>query len=267
MTTAESIQGVVTRYPDADPHAVVTLARDTSTGKALFTKAGPVADWQWYVLARDRARPIRTHLAGLLGDDRVPEHVAERLAADDEPEVRKLVASNLTRRPDLLTALAGDLVEQVRVWAIRNRHTPIDAVRHVTDDPHNAARIALAWREDLPLDLMKVLARDKHEEVRANLARHPDLPEGLQYTLGWDKRAGVRAVVATRTDTPTHMLLTFAVDKATHVRQALARRHAYLPDIVVDLLMHDQDDIVLTHVRVRRATDAGNRPSAVAAPE
>lgn len=135
------------------------------------------------------------------------DEVRTRLAADPDPEVRKMVSQSWTQAPESVRrALLTDADAGVRAAAMSPWHPPpppdlhsalladpttcplvlphvtlaLDLAAHSAASPDDEVRQAVAAHPDLPASIRDRLARDSDVLVRIRLVENPRTPEGTR---------------------------------------------------------------------------------------
>lgn len=119
----------------------------------------------------------------------------EKLATDDEVEVRRLLASNLGLEPEVQLSLTNDADIELRQTLACNPAVVGQALERLVEDSQFGVRFHLSSRTDLPIPILARLAEDRHSNVRRAVAGNPTLPEALQLKLASDSDDSVVATL------------------------------------------------------------------------
>ena len=131
-------------------------------------------------LAQSKNREDRKLAAGALRDP----VLLSKLARDRSDEVRVSVAENQHTPPDVLIRLLNDKKESVSTNAIQNESLPIETIVLLSSDPDPIKRRNVVWNRRTPPEVLSKLSRDPDPDVRLWVARHPNTPvEALRVML------------------------------------------------------------------------------------
>ncbi len=126
--------------------------------------------------ARDYFIPIKKVVAG---NKNAPVEILARLAGDDDQEVQKAVASNITWwncTPEILAGFAGDADPRVRFAVAKHQHTPPTALAILAGDADKEIRRAVALHKQTPPEVLARLADDPELAVRGGVACNEHTP-------------------------------------------------------------------------------------------
>ncbi|MFO0995463.1 MAG: DUF2336 domain-containing protein [Alphaproteobacteria bacterium] len=211
---------------------------------------------------------IRTALPGALFD-RVPGYEEQkRLAAHDDPEIRRKLAARPDVRPEVLYFLASDETPEVRREIAKNEQTPEHAHTILARDADDDVRVALAATVSR---LLPDLEDRERERVRERAI------ETLT-TLAEDQLKRVRQVLADalkdRLDAPPAVIQRLARDSEIDVASPVLRCSPLLSDAdLLDIIRTSASPGVLRAISKRKTVGAsvsdaiveGNDVKAVAA--
>lgn len=283
----------------------LALHPDPQIREAVAYEAGRLPSHAVRALAADGDVAV---LIGIASSSDVPEDLARSLASHPDREVRSALAANFATAPDVLADLAetggrppitscgacrnhpvpgtrcpdhGPGVAVIQDAAVRNEHTPVEALRPHIGHPHPYLRAAIADRTDLPADLLTVLAGDGDDEVRASVAANPACPVPVLRTLADDPSTTVRRGVALNPQVPLDVLCDLAARTRLNLRvgvprienasldeirglarhrvaqvRAIAASRTNLPDDLIKTLAEDPDTAVAKQVADRGSLDA-----------
>jgi hypothetical protein len=102
------------------------------------------------------------------------EETRDRLARDDDPDMRVRVAATETS-PERLASMAPDPVDAVRLRVAFNRATPLATLQALVADASPDVRQAVASHESLDADSVVTLANDANEYVRRKAKERPEV--------------------------------------------------------------------------------------------
>ena len=166
-----------------------------------------------------------------------PVEALEELADDEDALVRAQAAergsvSDLARR-----RLARDVSGAVRRAVAISKHTPVDLVEHLLEDPISTVRCGAVSNSKLPSYTFDKLAGDRSVHVRSWVAHRSSNPMTLTQ-LAKDPKTAVRTLAAQNCDTSKATLQTLTQDPGCNVRAAVAANErtpaAQLAELVVD---------------------------------
>ena len=108
----------------------------------------------------------------LLKNNASPE-ILEKLAEDEDVDVRETVAENPRTPVDILRKLALDEDDDVRWGAIQNPNMTAEALKKLAEDEDWAVRETVAENPRTPVDILRKLALD--EDVHVSKAAEKQL--------------------------------------------------------------------------------------------
>ena len=166
-----------------------------------------------------------------------PAETLEELADDDDAQVRAQAASRGSVSDLARRRLARDVSGAVRRAVAISKHTPVDLLEHLLEDPISAVRCAAVSNSKLFSYTFDKLAGDRSVHVRSWVA-HRSSGQMTLTQLAKDPKTAVRALVAENCDTSKATLQTLARDPDGNVRAAVAANErtpaAQLAELVVD---------------------------------
>ena len=177
-----------------------------------------------------------------------PEEL-EKLANDEDQEVRSRVASNTNTPVSLLEKLAEDEDRYVRRSVAANENTPVSVLEKLAEDEDKDAydpkfvRKSVAGNANTPASLLEKLADDEGETVRRVVVKNTNTPVPLLEKLAEDEGETVRKAVADNTNTPVLVLEKLAGDEDENVRWGVAR-NKNTPFPVFEKLARDNENIL-----------------------
>ena len=119
-----------------------------------------------------------------------------RLAADQDDDVRKLVAQHPATPQESLAKLAGDPSHFVRAWVGANSHADPDILTELGGDIDWQVRLAVAMNKNTPSNVLAALAtRDSDRDVRSCARRNE---RGRLSELAGCEVLGVKVVVTAK---------------------------------------------------------------------
>jgi hypothetical protein len=122
--------------------------------------------------------------------------ILNKLAENENYEVRRAVAGNEYTSADMLVMLASD-----KDWCVRS---------------------GVAWNENTSVDVLVMLAKDETSHVREMVAGIANTPIDVLAVLAQDEDYWVRRAVALNKNTPIEILAVLAKDEDEDVRKAVA---------------------------------------------
>lgn len=178
-------------------------------------------------LARHPDRQVRAQLAANPTGAVPGEVLADLVATDGTPRITSCPAC---RRDTTGTARCGDHapgVEVIRMAALQNPGTPVEALIPLTDQVEPWARATIASRQGLPASALEHLADDMEALVREAVAENPDTPGHLLRRLAADQDRAVRRAVALNPAVPLDLLFDLAAHTRLNLRAGIPRiQHA-----------------------------------------
>ncbi len=126
--------------------------------------------------AGDYLIPIKKVVAG---NKNAPLEILARLASDDDQEVQKAVASNITWwdcTPEILAGFAGDSDPRVRLAVAKHQHTPPTALAILAGDTDKDIRRAVALHKQTPPEVLARLADAPELTVQGGVACNEHTP-------------------------------------------------------------------------------------------
>jgi len=167
--------------------------------------------------------PDKTFIERVVNDTRVFTSALSRLT-----NVTKDMIAKKTSNPEILTKLANDEDQGIKMTALRNENIPVDVLMKFSNDKNTIIRSCVADNEKTPADVLMKLANDKQKWVRSQ--------------------------VATNYAAPVEAFRKLATDKYEFIRRGVAS-HCSSPDIL-DMLVNDEYQIVRSYVAHNAATSA-----------
>ena len=92
--------------------------------------------------------------------------VLRTLSRDEDVELRRDVAANLSTPVEVLRALSGDRDEWVRRYVVRNPSTSVEVLRALSGDESEWVRRDVAANLSTPAEVLRALSGDEREGVR-----------------------------------------------------------------------------------------------------
>ena len=148
--------------------------------------------------------------------------ILNKLAKNENCEVRCAVAGNKNTPANMLTMLAHDKDEDVRSGVALNENTPVDVLVMLASDKDWWVRCVVASNKNTPIEFLTVLAQDEVCSVRSYVARNKNTPIEFLAVLAQDEERGVREQIALNESTSTELLAVLANDDVYEVRTAVA---------------------------------------------
>ena len=152
-------------------------------------------------------------------DERVVNLAVDQCAAD-MPTLT--LANKLERREEVMMAWATCEDTYARVWVARYSFAPASILSQLADDQSDDVRLALVKNVNTPQDVLLKYVNDPSVAVRSALAKDPKTPERILVALADDSDHTVRVIVALNERTPRDTLLALTRDEDPRVRSALA---------------------------------------------
>lgn len=188
----------------------------------------------------------------LANNPATPLSVLTQLAIDKYEQVRVSVAENPNTPSDILAQLAKDKVKMVRVSVAENPNTPTDVLAQLEEEVFITweawdVRRAVAKNPNTPPDRLAQLAMDRSEWVRKSATENPNTPPDVYAQLANNKNYRVRCEVAGNPNTPADVLEQLATDKNYSVRCEVAGNPNAPADVLAQLVT-DKDVYVRGNV-------------------
>ena len=185
-----------------------------------------------------------------------PPNMLQKLAGDDDKDVRKAVAGNASSWIQTLEQLAEHKYfydYDVREAVASNPSTPSQVLEHLASDEHPRVRRAIAVNPKTPPEALEPLVRDKHHEVREAAVTNPSTSKEvlkLLHKAGADKKLRhVGCAAESLTEAEREQLLACG----PYGRRLLAA-HAGTPPATLKRLASDADKAVRETVAKHPAT-------------
>jgi Leucine rich repeat variant len=193
-------------------------------------------------LTQDQSVNIRANLARHRNNVQVPAEILERLAKDEDPQVRSQVASNPNTPSDLLTQLAQDPSDDVCHALVRNPNAPeivleIVGIQRGIVNTYNAKTPGTALDAAIERTLQADFRfRDKQlDEILKNY-RSQIPATTLTRLANTCKTNWVRSSIAHHHNTPNIALCQMAEDEYSPILWGIARNPNASPELLEQLL-------------------------------
>ena len=168
----------------------------------------------------------------------------EKLANDKHENVRYVLAQNTDIHPSLHEKLAGDEDSGVRRAIARNPNLHPSLQEKLAGDGNDDVRREIAENLNLHPSLHEKLAGDGNDDVRRAIARNPNLHPSLHEKLAGDNDLYVRRAIAENPNLHPSLHEKLAEDEDPDVRREIARNPNLHPS-VHEKLAGDEDSDVL----------------------
>lgn len=196
----------------------------------------------------------RPELVGRSGA--APPELLARLAASDDWNARRAVASNVHAPPDVLLSLAHDDDSDVREALASNPSCSPELLTILAKDDDSDVRERVAGNPSAPVELLRSMTSDSDYSVRRKLVANPALPaDALMPWLAVETDSDVLESASRRDDLPVAVLRAWAVSDSYRMRQAAAKHPSTPPDLLL-ALASDHDSDVLAALVTRPELDA-----------
>lgn len=121
---------------------------------------------------------------------------------------------------ELLIDIAGNPVDMGARWAVaKNPHTPVEVLRHLSNDPINLVRALVAANPSTPSDVLEKFFNDE-KIVRDGLSGNPNTPPKLLKILCDDNDKMVRMRLAENRSAPADIITLLLNDSDPDVSKA-----------------------------------------------
>lgn len=130
----------------------------------------------------------------------------------------KLIAKSKYAKPRILSMLAVDDDEDVRIAVALNENSSFKVIERLAKDKFFEVRVAAAKSKNIAPDVLKELSEDKHVEVRTQVALNESTPDNILKKLAEDKSKDVRLAVIDNDNTPLDIIRKLKNDKEEVVR-------------------------------------------------
>lgn len=164
-------------------------------------------------LLRDRFGSVRyaaLSQAARVGIELPPETIA-KLAADQSPIIRAMIAKDPKTPPEFLENLSNDPEWNVREEIAKNRSTPPQVLQNLSNDPDWKIRLRIAKNESTPRQVLANMVSDENYWVQKELVHRND-PE-LLALLAKSDLARIRMAVSENPNTPPDVIKSIIRDK------------------------------------------------------
>lgn len=183
-------------------------------------------------------------------NEATPLAVLDRLASDDNPQVRLNVAKTQATLPsDLIARLADDTWDEVR-QEVANRHEfyrslypPVFILGKLSSDKSHKVRAAVAENGAATSTILEKLAKNKTPNVLVSLAKNYRLPSHLAVELSSSRYHLVRQSLAANPNIPKPVLSKLAEDKVSAVRLGATNNRSLPFDNLVTLTQDKIDEV------------------------
>ena len=186
---------------------------------------------------------------------KAPAKALEKLAEDDDADVRSCVASNNRAPATVLEKLAGDAAKKVRCSVAYNDNTPPSVLEKLAGSAAADVRRSVASNNNTPAAVLEKLARDKEMYVRCDVASNNNTPAAVLEKLAGDATENVRRSVAYNDNTPAAVLEKLAKDEDWKIRDGVAE-HPNTPAVALEKLARDRKPDIKIHVAEHPNTPA-----------
>jgi hypothetical protein len=128
-------------------------------------------------------------------DSNTSPEALEKLAADEDENVRRGAARNPNAPASLLEKLAADEDEDVRGMAAENPNAPASLLEKLAVDEVALVRSAVAGNPNAPASALEKLAADEDGDVRSAAAENPITPASALEKLAEDQKGAMKKTV------------------------------------------------------------------------
>ena len=157
---------------------------------------------------------IAKMLVSSTGDD------IESMSTDEKINLAK----NKNASPEILEKLADDEDANVRYYVAENPKTPADILKKLArEDEESGVRQAVAYNPNTPADILKKLAEDKDDDVKWAVAANTKTPVDILKKLADDKDDYVKSAVVDNPNAPVEVLKKLAEDEDERIRRIAER--------------------------------------------
>ena len=184
-----------------------------------------------------------------LGYKEISPEVLTALAKDKEENIRLGVAENPSTPPEVLTALARDKNVSVRWKVAKNPNTPPEVLTALARDKDVDIRYVVATNPNTKREDLTALARDKDKYVRSGVAENPSTPPEVLTALSKDKEENIRWKVPENPSTPPEVLTALSKDEDKYIRMKVARNPNTPPE---DLTALAKDKAASVRLKVEK---------------
>ena len=210
-------------------------------------------------LAEDEDEDVRLRVAR---NANTPASVLEQLAADENWQVRFNVAENMNTPLSVLEKLAEDDERDIRNYVAKNENTSVSILEKLADDKDDYLRINVAEHKNKSVLVLEKLAADENWQVREKVAQNNNTPVSLLEKLGNDEEQAVRYWVAQNENTPVSVLEKLAGDEEEDIRQQVAENKS-TPVSVLQKMGMSKDSTSMENKIIYRITGDGGEQKLV----
>ena len=210
-------------------------------------------------LAEDEDEDVRLRVAR---NANTPASVLEQLAADENWQVRFNVAENMNTPLSVLEKLAEDDERDIRNYVAKNENTSVSILEKLADDKDDYLRINVAEHKNISVLVLEKLAADENWQVREKVAQNNNTPVSLLEKLGNDEEQAVRYWVAQNENTPVSVLEKLAGDEEEDIRQQVAENKS-TPVSVLERMGMIKDSTSMENKIIYRITGDGGEQKLV----
>jgi transcription initiation factor TFIIIB Brf1 subunit/transcription initiation factor TFIIB len=143
---------------------------------------------------RYREHKLEVPLRKSMSLNTLPEELAE-LATNEDEQIRRNVARNVSTPPNVLVNMAKDDVAEVRRGVAGNINTPQEVLMELAQTDDVRTRQYIAGNPSTPLEILTMLSKDERYEVRVDVAENPNISIEMLAELGKDGAEDVRDAV------------------------------------------------------------------------
>jgi hypothetical protein len=134
-------------------------------------------------LANDDDYQVRIYVAQ---NPNTPPETLDRLAKDESGYVRMAVAENPNTLPETLNRMSKDVDSDVRYDVAQNPNTPPKSLRRLANDRVQYVRCEVAENPNTTLEtLIKLFGNNKNKKVRNFILKNPSLPEDVKEKMDY----------------------------------------------------------------------------------
>ena len=186
-----SIRELVAKNKNTDVSTLLKLCNDEDPGVKLAISKRPFKEEEIPVLETLLHDPSSTVRMLILWNYTLPDEVLLPLVNDEEVEVRKNLAGVLSDT-NALDRLAHDEDADVRFAVAENPATDSGTLHFLANDEDRYVKSAVAANKNTDNSDLKLLATDIHPNVRYSVAKNLKTPKDILEILSNDKFGVVR---------------------------------------------------------------------------
>lgn len=198
----------------------------------------------WKIADRFQSFEVKRRRLGLkVYNEQTANAVLTVLAEDYAEVVRVGLASNPNTPAEILSILHNDVSLTVRRHVAVNENTHPDTLGVLAQDSARSVRLAVARNPFAPLHVLADFSVDLDEAIRIEVARNPGCSPALLLGMIFDTSVSVRQGIAAHPNLPDPGIIKLSDDPSLEVRQAVIGNINTVPEALRQLSFDTDEDI------------------------